>query len=225
MRTAVERSTRPTDAAAQSTSPLTPHRQAALGVHVWGDFAGGAAADICDVARDLRSRAAAVHAGDLQPVEAALLGQAETLAMMFTNLHLRAKQSTNLECMRALLTLALKAQAQSRATLETLVEVKRPRQLVITRQANIAQQQMVHNGGAEPRQPAPARTATNVTAPIELPEEPTYGYSLDADTARTPVDADSRVAAVGEIDRATDPSGKGRRVKERVQGRIAAPDA
>lgn len=225
MSTNPDRPAGPTDATAPVTDgrhrPLSPHLQATLGTHVWGDFAGRTAAEIEDVARDLKSRAGAVHDGDLQTVEAALFGQAETLAMIFTNLHLRAQRSNNMESMRTLLTLALRAQAQSRATLETLVETKRPRQLLITRQANIAQHQMVNNGAGGA---TPARTETNTNAPIELLEEPN-DHSLDACTARTPVEADSRVAALGEVDRATDARGEGRRVKKRVQGRPAAPDA
>ena len=43
--------------------------------------------------------------------------------------------------------LALKAQAQSRATIQALVELKYPRQVIVTQQANIANgHQQVNNG-------------------------------------------------------------------------------
>jgi hypothetical protein len=233
MSTNVSRSTDPADAAAPATtapskSMLSPHLQSSLGVSVWGDFAGSGA-DIVDVSADLASRGAAVHSGDLRPIEAALLGQAETLATMFTNLHLMAKKSTDLERMRVLLTLALKAQAQSRATLETLVETRRPRQLLITRQANVAQNQVVNNDGAVglggSHQVSPARTEKNGNAPIELLEEGPHAHSLDTRAARTSVGADPHPAALEAVDRAPDARRQSRRVAKRLQGWPAGPDA
>lgn len=232
MRTKVSRSTGPTDSAAQATtarsqSLLSPHLQSSLGVSIWGDFAGGGA-DIVGVSADLASRASAVHAGDMRPIEAVLLGQADTLGTMFTNLHLMAKKSSDLERMRVLLSLALKAQAQSRATLETLVETKRPRQLLITRQANVAQHQIVNNDGAGGRggshRAAPARTEENGNAPIELLEGP-YANSLDTRATCTSVGADTRGAALEAVDRTQDPRRQSRRVGKRLQGRPAGPDA
>ena len=58
--------------------------------------------------------------------------------------------------------LALKAQAQSRATISALVDLKHPRQATFVKQANIAHgPQQVNNGGAigaNPEQYAQART-------------------------------------------------------------------
>lgn len=227
----VEESISPTDATAPAAdapdrSLLSPRHQATAGVTIWGDFAGkGADAD--DVHADLKKRTAAVQSSDMRPIEAALLGQAETLGTMFTNLHLMAKRSTDLERMRTLLTLTLKAQAQSRATMEALIEAKHPRQLLIARQANIAQQQVVsngpgHHGEAPPAEPA--RTKANVIEPNELLEGP-HEFSLDTRASSAPVDADPRATTLGAVDRATNTARQSRRVKKRVQGRDAVADA
>ena len=55
----------------------------------------------------------------------------------------------------AFLGLALKAQAQSRATISALVDLKYPRQATFVKQANIAHgPQQVNNGGAAGADPA-----------------------------------------------------------------------
>ena len=52
--------------------------------------------------------------------------------------------------MEAFTRLALKAQSQCRATLETLADIKQPRHVVIAQQANLAHQQQVNNGTGQP---------------------------------------------------------------------------
>jgi len=212
--------------AAKDRSLLSPLMQSMVMAHAWSSdiLENKALLRAEDVAADMRDHAAAVHAGDMRSIEAAMIGQAETLGAMFTSLQRRARNTSDIERFRALLTLALKAQAQSRATYETIAEIRNPRQVLIARQANIAQQQMVSNGGARERSHQPARTEANTNAPIELLEEP-HGYSLDPGAARAPVADDPRAATVGEVDRTADTRGQGRRVKKRVQGRLAPQDA
>ena len=233
MRTEIDTSTVP--AAASKPPPpggsrLSPINQSMTMAALWsGDLVSGGsdAVDAGAMADDTRARVAAVHSGDMRPIEAALLGQAEVLGVMFTSLQNRARKAADIERFRILLTLALKAQAQSRATYETVAEVRNPRQVLIAKQANVAQQQMVNNGGVgggDGSQQGPARTTANVNAPIELLEEQ-HGHNLDAGAARAPIDTDSRAATVEEVDRAADNRGQGHRIKKRVQGRPAAPDA
>ena len=68
------------------------------------------------------------------------------------------------------LRLAFKAQAQSRATLETLAAIKNP-PLVFARQANFANQQQVVNGAAPHSTPASAHPGETVFPPNEVLEE------------------------------------------------------
>lgn len=77
-------------------------------------------------------------AGDLSHLEAMLIGQATALQTIFTSLARRAHHQTLQAHFEAFLGLALKAQAQSRATISTLVDLKYPRQATFVKQANIA---------------------------------------------------------------------------------------
>lgn len=88
-----------------------------------------------------------VWAGDMKRAEAMLYGQAAALQAIFTNLARRANAQEYLRQMETYLRLALKAQSQCRATLETLATIKAG-PVVIARQANIAHgPQQVNNGG------------------------------------------------------------------------------
>ncbi|MBA2592977.1 MAG: hypothetical protein H0U97_12290 [Gammaproteobacteria bacterium] len=82
-----------------------------------------------------------------------LINQAHALQAMFVNLAERAQNQTHIPQIQCLMGLALKAQAQSRATLQTLAEVKFPKSATFIRQANIAHQQQVNNSPAPPHDP------------------------------------------------------------------------
>ena len=103
-----------------------------------------------------------VNDGDLSVLEGMLLSQATALQTIFTSLAKRAQAQTQQRHLEAFLGLALKAQAQSRATITALVDLKYPRQATFVKQANIAHgPQQVNNGaaiGAKPEQYAQART-------------------------------------------------------------------
>ncbi|WP_018421386.1 MULTISPECIES: hypothetical protein [Paraburkholderia] len=115
----------------------------------------GAELDLTAYLAELNRQAAAVRAGDLSGVEAMLVTQANTLDMIFNQFARKAAFSEYLNQMQAHLSLALKAQAQCRATLEALAEIKNPRPLAFVKQANIANgPQQVNNGSAPPEPPA-----------------------------------------------------------------------
>lgn len=97
---------------------------------------------------------ARVKDGDLSDIEANLTAQAVTLDAMFTELARRAalNMGTHLGATDTYLRLAMKAQAQCRATAETLAEIKYPRAVAFVRQANIAHgHQQVNNSGTDLR--------------------------------------------------------------------------
>ena len=97
--------------------------------------------------------------------------------------------------MNVYLRLALKAQGQCRATLETLATIKNP-PTVFARQANIANgPQQVNNGVSF------ARTGNSQSEPNELLEA--HGERLDIPAASTTGAGDQALASVGARNRST----------------------
>ena len=95
------------------------------------------------------------------------------------------------------LRLALKAQSQCRATLETLATIKNP-PVIYAKQANISNgPQQVNNG-----LPAPAREEKTISSNELLEHQ--HGQRLDTGTQSAAIGADSTMATLGEIDRAKD---------------------
>jgi hypothetical protein len=130
---------------------LSPTIQSAVGIQAWGKFAGEV--DLAKLLDDLRTRVEKVQGGDMRPVEAMLYGQAVTLETIFTSLARRAAQNAGeyLGATDTYMRLALKAQAQCRATLEALAEIKNPRPVAFVKQANISNgPQQVNNGVSNP---------------------------------------------------------------------------
>ena len=91
-----------------------------------------------DLIEELRKRVSAVHEGKLEGVEAMLFGQAVALQSIFTNYASRsaANVGEHLHAAETFMKLALRAQSQCRATLETLATIKNP-PMIYARQANI----------------------------------------------------------------------------------------
>jgi hypothetical protein len=104
----------------------------------------------------LRAQGEAINAGDMNQVEAMLVNQATALQSLFVRLIERGVAQDSLPQYEAHMRLALKAQAQSRATLETLANVRNG-PVIYARQANVAAgaPMQVNNGlptGADARQ-------------------------------------------------------------------------
>ena len=97
----------------------------------------------------LKDKVAKVQAGDLSGMEAMLAAQATTLDSIFAEMARRAAMNMGEFPKTAdlYLRLALKAQSQCRTTVESLAEIKTPRQVAFVRQANIAHgPQQINNG-------------------------------------------------------------------------------
>ena len=156
-----------------------------------------------------------VRQGDLSGVEGMLVAQSMTLQALFTKLARTASEQTGRDSMSAILQLALKCQAQSRATIDSLVNLKYPRTATFIKanQANVAaagSQQQVNNGvpaeRAGAREHAPA-------APNELfvLENTTNGSTtLDSGTTRQAGAEDSRMEPVERRHRAENRKGQSR---------------
>jgi hypothetical protein len=137
-------------------------------------------------------------AGDLSELEALLIGQAMALQTMFVSLAKRAHAQQYQRNLEAFMGLALKAQAQSRATIQALVDLKYPRRATFVKQANIAHgPQQVNNGIGSP---APA--LENKSQQNELLAGGLHGSKkLDTRAAATPAGGNTRVEALEPVNR------------------------
>lgn len=166
--------------------------------------------------QDLKASNARIAAGDMSEPEAILFSQANALGSIFTSLASRALAAEYLPQYDTHMRLALKAQAQCRATLEALAEMKNPRPVAFVKQANITSgPQQVNNGTAIPSLAEKPQNAQNELSRVqhESGQRVDFGTVPDASPARPDV------AAVEAIDRATD-SGRESKVKPQcLQGR------
>ena len=102
--------------------------------------------DVPGLLATLRDHAKAASSGDLSRVEALLTNQADALQSLFVGMVERGLRQEYHAHVESFLRLALKAQSQCRATLETLVNIKNP-PLVYAHQANLTTgPQQVNNG-------------------------------------------------------------------------------
>ena len=135
-------------------------------------IAGQAFADALNVpamTRELQRQSKQVAKGDLSAQEYMLLQQAQTLDLIFTRMVMQAEPNMGeyMSAAETYMRLALKAQAQARATIETLAEIKNPRPVAFVKQANIAHgHQQVNNGDAA--LPAPPQAQISPPAPDAL---------------------------------------------------------
>ncbi|WP_312196589.1 hypothetical protein [Pseudomonas luteola] len=157
-----------------------------MGTKVFGE------APITDVAQELKRQTAALHNGDMTRAESMLLAQAHTLDGLFATLTNRALNAKHMEQLETYMRLALKAQSQSRATLQTLGELKSPKNVAFVRQANIGQNVQVNNGTTEPTRPRQKKKAQNELLEAE------HGEWLDTRATCTPSRDDSKLEAVGQ---------------------------
>jgi hypothetical protein len=119
----------------------------------------------------LQAASAAVHAGSLEQCETMLVAQASALNVIFCETARKARLNlgSHLQAAELYMRLALKAQAQCRATLEALLAMKNP-PVVFARQANInhgGQQQVNNTSVLAPlgvAQPSPRAQAESVEA-------------------------------------------------------------
>ncbi len=82
--------------------------------------------DLTECLAKLRAAVGRVHRGDLREAESLLTVQAVTLNTMFTHLATLAAKTESVDRLDRYTRLALKAQGQCRATLDTLAALKHP---------------------------------------------------------------------------------------------------
>lgn len=156
----------------------------------------GDSPDCMDLLAEIRRAGDEVVAGNLGRYEHMLASQALSLDAIFNSLAERAGRQNSLPNMEVMLRLALKAQSQARATIETLAVVKNPMPYI--KQANIAHgPQQVNNERATPR------AEKRKTPPNKLLEQ-RDGQWLEHGTQAAAGRADQALAPVGALDRAED---------------------
>lgn len=141
---------------------------------------------------ELGRQTTAINRGDMTRAEGMLVSQAHTLDALFVHLAGRALSSKNMSGLESYMRLALKAQNQARATLQTLGELKAPKQVAFVKQANIGNQVQVNNGIQE----KPARTRKIKNTQNELLEVE-HGERLDTRATSTAGGADPAMATLG----------------------------
>jgi hypothetical protein len=177
---------------------VTPSLQAASTIKRWSHVVGDL--DITSLVDELRKQAATASSGDLSRQEAFLAIQAHTLDTIFNELVRRslANMGQYVEAAERYMRLALKAQGQCRATIETLAEIKNPKPVSFVHQANISNgPQQVNN--------APQGSASRAENP-ENPQnkllESHNAQRLDTGTTSQAINGDPAMATVGTFDRA-----------------------
>ncbi len=186
-----------TAADAMARTSLNPTIQAALTLMDYNKHFGELS--INTLVDDLGKQCELASNGDLKRAEALLMAQAHTLDAIFNNLARRAINSEYLAQFEPNLKFALRAQSQSRATLETLALLKNPPPIAFVRQANIANGPQQVNNGTVPAADAP-RARENQTTQSKLLEEH-HGARLDLGKTQTASAGDLSLEAVGAIHR------------------------
>lgn len=104
---------------------------------------------LVSLADNICDSAIRVYKGNLREAESILISQAKSLDSLFSRFTMLAASNTELKKLDPLMRIALRAQNQCRATLQTLSEIKNPRQFAYVQQANISNgHQQVNNGVA-----------------------------------------------------------------------------
>lgn len=161
--------------------------------------------DILECRHEVVKRVGQVNDGNTVHVVGLLMAQALALNSIFTKLSVQAAQvdERDLRKLETYIRLALKAQSQSRATLEALVAVGNP-PVLFAQQANVAfGPQQVNNGTAPPAGSgrAGAHASENQSEQSKLLEIE-HGERMDFGAQDSPVGTHQDLAPVGEVNRA-----------------------
>ena len=148
--------------------------------------------DVKSLIEQFKDQAAAANNGDMKLPEAMLMNQAVALQSLFARLTERGIQQDHMHHLEGFMRLALRAQNQCRATLETLAAIKNP-PVIFAKQANINHgNQQVNNGV-----PAPvSHTAEIKNEPNQLLEVDHGSKTLDTRTTSATGRKDYAMAAV-----------------------------
>ena len=132
------------------------------------------ASTIVEAIAVLNEQSEAVHKGDLSRAESMLMAQATALQSIFARLVEKGMSGLTLPTFEINMRMALRAQNQCRATLETLATIKNP-PVVFAKQANVTTgPQQINNGVS-----APAHVREIEIEQNQLLTEDHHGQRLD----------------------------------------------
>jgi hypothetical protein len=179
------------------------------------------------LAGEVKKQLDAVNENDLSALERILAAQITTLDQLFHGFVRKAfpEYPQTLEAEKAYMAMAMRAQSQTRAAIETLAEIKNPQPLF--QQHNVAYNQQINNGqdAAQPRLEGSGPTARAEEGKHFLQNE----LLMDGRKEHAPVDSGRtqtaskvyrEVETVGKIDRAAHPRRESRRPHERHDTRV-----
>jgi hypothetical protein len=191
----------------------------------WSTYPFGAV-DVTTCLNAIVDAAERVNRGDLGDLEAMLTAQAVTLNAVFTELAHRARinMGEHLDAADRYTRLALKAQGQCRATVETLAAIKNP-PVVFARQANIAHGPQQVNNGLSPANPQQSSRAGNPEIEQNKLLEPANAKRMDGGTADAAGASHPALATLGTGDGPADARGEGPIGQERGPRRRVATGA
>jgi hypothetical protein len=139
---------------------------------------------------ELETQIAAIQAGNLDRPTALLAAHMETLNAVFYGLVHSAFEYRGNPYQEEKVRLALRVQAQMRATIEAIADLKNPRSVAFVQQANIGSAVQVNNC---------AELANKIqNAPNKLLEEQ-YEKWLDAGAMQAAISGDQNMEAMGSI--------------------------
>jgi len=191
-----------TEAQAVAWVAVNPETNAAVVIDAYQSNIVGSDVNLMALIEALRKSTDQSKAGDLSHLEAMLIGQATALQTIFVSLAKRAHHQTLQAHFEAFLGLALKAQAQSRATISALVDLKYPRQATFVKQANIAHGPQQVNNATHAKQLE--------SQPNEVLEDASHERTqLDAGTTPAATRGNPPVETVETVHRAAKPRRQG----------------
>lgn len=153
--------------------------------------------DVPGLLATLADHAKAVSCGDLSRVEAMLMNQADSLQALFVGMVERSLRQEYHVHAEGYMRLALKAQSQCRATLQTLAEIKNP-PVIYARQANVTSGPQQINNNLDL-----SRTRENPIPPTQL-SGATHALHPDSRASSDAGRDDSKLEAVAEVHGAKD---------------------
>lgn len=178
-----------------------------VAAHTMVSLGAGEKPNATDAGLAIEHIADRVQDGDLSDLETILVGQAVALNAMGMDMIARARKTGTTDAINTLAAAGMRAIAHSRAAIDSLVNLKNPRQVAFVKQANINNggQQQVNNGdGVQPSR-TPAHEAT---APNELFLEANASPTLEPRAARRPSRRNQTLEAVAVGDRTTKRGGQ-----------------
>ncbi len=167
--------------------------------------------------RLLKDRGEAINQGDMSHAEQMLAAQATALQTLFVRLSERAMEQRHMPNIEAFMRLALRAQSQCRATLETLATIKNP-PVIYAKQINqTTGAQQINNGVT-----APSRKREIEGEQNKLSGHQAHELLQDTRASGTTSRGDPAMATLGTLDGAEVGRGQGDREPQRVPGRHPA---